>query len=135
LRIFYYKNPDLIVMREKLIFLLVMVMMFAACSPSESEREKITQGEILSPDKMARVIADIQIAEALLREQRQTGQATDKPAVDYMGAIFEKHDITLEKYRQSQKYYEKNLELYEQVYAEVITLLMQKQTQLDDPEK
>jgi hypothetical protein len=123
------------VMREKFIFLFVLVMMLAACSPSESKSEKIVPGETLSPDKMARVIADIQIAEALLREQRQSGQSTDKPAVDYMSGIFEKHDITLEKYRQSQKYYEKNLELYEQVYAEVITLLMQKQTELSDPEK
>jgi len=122
-------------MREKFIFLFVLVMMLAACSPSESKSEKIVPVETLSPDKMARVIADIQIAEALLREQRQSGQSTDKPAVDYMSGIFEKHDITLEKYRQSQKYYEKNLELYEQVYAEVITLLMQKQTELSDPEK
>jgi parvulin-like peptidyl-prolyl isomerase len=122
-------------MREKPILFFVLMMIFAACSPSESKSEKSTPKQILSTDKMAHVIADIQIAEALLREKRQTGQPTDGPAVDYMNEIFEKHNTTLEKYRQSLKYYENNLEQYEQVYAKVITLLMQKQTQLTNPEK
>lgn len=122
-------------MSEKLIWLFVLMMALAGCSPSESKSDSAVPKEILSPDKMAHVIADIQIAEALLRDKRQTGQPTDEPAVAYMHEIFEKHNVTLEKYRQSLEFYEKNLELYEEVYAKVITLLMQEQTELSNPDK
>jgi hypothetical protein len=79
------------------------------------------------------VIADIQIAEGLLREKRNTGQSTDLPTVEYMTGILENHNITLDKYQESISFYEKNLELYEQVYDQVIILLTQKKTELTVP--
>ncbi len=117
----------------KIILILTLTMILAGCAPSEERRSSKIPHKILSIGQMAAVIADIQIAEGLLREKRNTGQNTDLLTVEYMAGILEKHNITMEKYQESINFYEKNLDLYEQVYDQVITLLTQKKTELTVP--
>lgn len=114
----------------KAIIFFLLTAMVTACSPNEQGNRRKVPDKILQPKDMVAIIADIQIAEAVLREQRQTGQYQDHYAVDLMNSVFEKHAVSREKFRESLSFYEKNLEIYEQIYEDVITLLIQKQTEL-----
>lgn len=120
-------------MRIKAVIFFLLAAIITACSTDEEGRQRKIPDNILQPGAMVAIIADIQIAEAVLRERRQTGQYQDQHALDLMNSVFEKHGVSREKYRESLRFYENNLEIYEQIYEDVITLLTQKQTELSVP--
>lgn len=120
-------------MRIKAIIFFILSTVVISCSPNEEGKLRKVPDKILQPKAMVAIIADIQIAEAVLREHRQTGQYQDQHAVDLMNSVFEKHAVTREKFNESLRFYENNLEIYEQIYEDVITLLTQKQTELSVP--
>lgn len=116
-----------------LFVILVILTVFSGCSPAEDGKSRKVPADLLQPDEFAEIVADIQIVEAILRDQKRFGQYDDTKAVDLMDEIFEKRGTTREKFFESQRFYEKNLDLYEQVYEKVITLLTQRQTELLNP--
>ena len=112
-----------------------MLTMLFACAPSSEDHSRKIPSNIIQPDAMAAIIVDIQIAEAVLRENKRTGAHSDDQTVNYLTEVFEKHDITREQFNESKRFYEKNIDLYEKVYEKVITQLTQRQTELTNPVK
>lgn len=114
---------------------LILLFMFIACAPSGEEQSRKIPSDIIQPDAMAAIIVDIQIAEAILRENKRIGTHTDDQTVNYLTEVFEKQNITREQFNESTRFYEKNIDLYEKVYEKVITQLTQRQTELSNPVK
>ncbi|MBE0638549.1 MAG: DUF4296 domain-containing protein [Bacteroidales bacterium] len=122
-------------MKQQLIATLLLVSLLAGCAPSgEGESRKIPSN-IIQPEAMAAIIVDIQIAEAVLRENERSGKRTDDQTVNYLSEVFEKHSITREQFIESTRFYEKNIELYDKIYEKVITQLTQRQTELKNPDQ
>lgn len=132
LRFSFYVSKN---MRKVLFLFLLILTVFSGCSPAEESKSRKVPADILQPEDFAEIVADIQIVESILRDQKRFGQYDDAKAVDLMDEIFDKHGISREKYVESQQFYENNLDLYEQVYEKVITLLTQRQTELTNPAK
>jgi len=122
-------------MKQKFTGIFFLILILAACSPSGDNKSQKVPAKLIQPDAMTSIIVDIQIAEALLQEQRRTGQLTDGHSVNYLTEVFEKHKITKEKFTESVRFYEKNLELYQQIYESVVTQMTQRQTELKNPEE
>jgi hypothetical protein len=131
---FFLKLTLIIFMKHKLTGIFFLILLMASCSPAGENQSQKVPSDLIQPDAMTAVIVDIQIAEAILQEQRRTGQLTDDHAVNYLTEVFEKHNTTKEKFTESVRFYEKNLELYQKIYEDVLTQLTQRQTELKNPE-
>lgn len=122
-------------MKQTLTGFIFFTLLIAACSPSGENQSQKVPSNLIQPDEMTSIIVDIQIAEALLQEHRRTGQLTDDHTVNYITEVFEKHNTTKEKFTESVRFYEKNLELYQRIYENVVTQMTQRQTELKNPEE
>jgi 4-hydroxyphenylpyruvate dioxygenase-like putative hemolysin len=109
------------------IALSVLVMTFVAlamgCSPTDEKKSAKVPHYILPPDTMVSLIADLQIAEATLREYRRLGQEDTLRNRAFMTEVFAKHQVTPQHYDSSTAWYEQHLELYQQIYTDVVTRL------------
>lgn len=91
---------------------------FAACSGDDH----------LSEGKMADVIADLQIAEAV--SNSSTDFQTDSARNVMRMAILEKHGVTQEEYDTSLRWYGHNLDKYTKLYERVENVLARKEKKL-----
>lgn len=116
------------------VIIFLLLVLSSACDQSQELRKvRKVPPDILQIEQMAQVIADIQIVEALLREQQRTGQYSNEKAVALMNEIFHRHQISREKFRESLEFYEKNLELYDKVFQKVIEILSVKESTIVSP--
>jgi hypothetical protein len=120
-------------MKQKFTGIFFIILLMAACSPSGENQSQKVPSKFIQPDAMTSIIVDIQIAEAYLQELRRTGQHTDAKTVNYLNEVFIKHKVTKEKFTESVRFYEKNLELYQQIYENVVTQMTRRQTELKNP--
>lgn len=113
------------------IALSVVIMIIAAfaagCSPADEKKSATVPDHILAPDSMVSIIADLQIAEATLREYRRLGQEDPARNEAFMAAVFAKHQVTPQHYDSSTAWYQQHLLLYQQIYTDVVTRLSQIQ--------
>ena len=117
-------------MTNKLFVFFLTLALVAGCGPVEENKSKKIPQNILNLDKMAELIADLQIAESVLNELQRNGEYDKSKAATLMSSIFETNSITQQTFDESRLFYENNPHLYEFVYEKVITLLTEKQTEL-----
>lgn len=108
-------------------------MLITACGPSGERKAESVPDHLLSVDKMAALISDIQITEAVLQQQKASGLNEQEQSKDYFREIFSKHGVSYELYSESKQFYEANPKLYEEVFEKVITLMTRQQTELSNP--
>lgn len=114
-------------------FSIVIIMLIAACGPSGERKAESVPDHLLSVDKMAALISDIQITEAVLQQQKASGLNEQEQSKDYFREIFSKHGVSYELYSESKQFYEANPKLYEEVFEKAITLMTRQQTELTNP--
>lgn len=113
---------------------MVLLVMFIAitalatgCSPVGEKKSVRVPDHIISPDSMVSLITDLQITEATLREYKRLGQEDDTRNKAFMAEVFAKHQVTPQHYDSSTAWYEQHLELYQQIYTDVVTRISQMQ--------
>jgi len=111
-----------------------LFMFFLSCSPAKDYGDNSVPPEIIQPDSMVIILTEVHIAEAILREVKADSKNKEKKAEVYFAEIFEKHKVTRDQYEKSIEFYQQHLEIYKEIYEEVITLLSQKQTE-NNPEQ
>jgi len=99
---------------------LAIMIMFAACAPSNNEDELVIPQEILQPDEMVDVLTDMQLAEGALLLKRSHGQPYKKDQERYFNLVFEKHGITQEYFEESLSFYKNHLYKLDEIYNKVI---------------
>jgi 4-hydroxyphenylpyruvate dioxygenase-like putative hemolysin len=95
----------------------------AGCSPADEKKSVKIPETIIQPDSMVSLIADLQIAEATLREYTRLGQHDEARSRAFMAEVFDKHNVTPQHYDSSTAWYEQHLQLYQQIYTDVVTRL------------
>ncbi len=117
-------------------FGLVWLLAAASCAPKQKDISDLKVPEnIIPPDSMVVLIADLQLAESALREFKRLGRESKERNVAMIENIFEKHHTTPERFDASKKYYDQHLELYQQIYEQVIVLLTRRQTEILNEDK
>lgn len=114
----------------------ITVLLMMSCSPSKKDLSKLkVPSEIITPDSMVVLIAELQIAEATLREFKRLGRETEIRNVKMIEQVFDSLSVSPERYEQSLRYYEQHLELYQEIYGEAIAYLTQRQTEILEEKK
>ena len=108
----------------------VFLLFFLFLNSCSRKEPKIPDG-IPSPELMTAILVDMQIAEATLLHIQQNNINAQKHKKHLYDLIFEKHQITKQAFDSSFTYYStKNIKALDKIYADVITALSQKQSEV-----
>jgi hypothetical protein len=114
------------------IFFIITAIAFGCSPPDEKKSVKIPDS-IISPDSMVSLIADLQIVEATLREYKRLGKEDEARTEAFLAEVFAKHQVTPQHYDSSTVWYEQHLQIYQQIYTDVVTRLSLMQTEEGKP--
>lgn len=124
-------------MREimnRIIKALLIIPLVLVLTSSCGSNDKIPEN-VLSHEKMVDVMVDVQLAEAILRDKRLSGDDIEKMTNDYYRKVFEKHNITPQKFDTSFAYYEKHIEKFDEVYRDMLVKLNKMQREAEQERK
>ena len=96
-----------------------------SCKQAE---EKIPS-DILSKEKMVKVLVDIHLAEANVTIKNLAGDDANKLATAYYQHIYKSHRISKEEFKKSFLFYSQHPQLLEKIYDEVLSELSKKQVE------
>ena len=85
---------------------------------------------VIKKNKMIEILADIHLTQAVLDQESMLPQGAKKE--HYYCSIFERHGVTEELFDSAVAWYATNMEVFEQVYAEVIARLEREKEGLED---
>lgn len=100
------------------ILLVVLSMIISSCSK--------TPNDVISEGEMANLLADLTEADAIV-EINRTDYDTDEKRQLLKQAILEKHGVTQDEFNNSLMWYGRNLDIYDEVYDNVISILETRQ--------
>ena len=113
---------------SRLTFVLLFTTLYiVSCS---TKKDVVPEG-IIEPVKMTKILVDIQITESTLMHIQQNGMDANKYKKTLFDLVFKKYQIKKEDFEKSFTYYSKsNIQLLDKIYADVITSLSQKQSEI-----
>ena len=104
----------------KTVILFVCLLLVISCAENPQEEQKPI--DLLSKEKMARVLTDISLMEAAANIQPQQKQYTVADTVLKFN-IYKQHSITREQYEASLNYYSAHTNEFKEIYATVLEIL------------
>lgn len=110
----------------KKLIILAFPFLFIACNR--------TPDYVINRDDMAELMADMQLANAIV-ESRYEEYASDSLKKVLKQSVLAKHNISKEKFDTSLFWYGQNLDIYKEVYDNVITILKNKQEDIIEEAK
>ncbi len=111
----------------KLIFFILLCLLFACAEPKENIRQ-----DILSENEFVVILKDIHLAEANFELQKNKGmdKAKNKLSNSYT-SIYKKYNISEEKFKENLNFYAQNPEMLEKIYTDVLEQLTKGRSVLD----
>nr|NQU89160.1 DUF4296 domain-containing protein [Bacteroidota bacterium] len=110
----------------------MLPVLFSGCNPKQELTYESVPVPIIQPDSMVQILTDILLIESSLREMKREGRDNQFTSKMVYTEVFEKYNLTKERYENSVAYYEKNLDTYQRIYEAVITRLSQVQTEINN---
>ena len=107
---------------KNLFLLLSVILLTTACSENADKPENV-----LSEEELVRIMADMQLAEAKVKNLRVSTDSARQLFSIYELQIFEEWDVTAEQYKESYEYYLSNYELMSDIHTALIDTLSQRQ--------
>lgn len=104
-----------------LIRIMVLLLLFSACRDRIPTKKSIPGG-IISKETMAKVLADIHIAESMAANEGKNDSAKMNINALYQ-VIFKKYNITREEYEKSMEFYMKYPDILAEIYENVTEIL------------
>lgn len=112
-------------------FLISILLAAFLCHSCKEEEKEIPQ-DILSPQQLIPVLADVHLAEAAATLKSPGGDLTNQYAKSHDEFIFSIHGITRDKFERSLEYYAKDPKVFDGIYTEVINELSRKQAEAEN---
>ncbi len=107
-------------------------MLFTACTDKLDEEVR-PPDDLIPYDTMINVMIDFRLMDAaLINEQRNGNAKVYDLKYYYYLSILNKYGITREQYKASFDYYENNLKVLDDMYAEAITRLTKMKSELEE---
>jgi NRPS condensation-like uncharacterized protein len=106
-----------------LLILIPMLILLGGCYPKHEEKDSEPPDDLIEVEKMANIIAEVEIAESALRQKQNYGHEIRSVKEEYYTAIFKKYEVTKDQFDRSLAYYKKDLETIDAIYEQVITRL------------
>jgi len=116
---------------KKILFLLPFFLLLFSCY--HENKEKVKEPEpLLSPSKMADILTDIQLAEAIVARERIDKKHTKNDFKDSLyRVVFEHYGITEKQLLENIDYYNSKPKRMEKIYDKVLSNLSRMQTELE----
>jgi hypothetical protein len=113
---------------KKLLLIIVAAIALASCSDND---------KVISKRKMANILRDIHISDAVLNTQRYTQNSFENLDSLYLYKdVFEKNDVTRDEFIYSLQYYSKYPRRLDEIYTMVVNDLSSQQAKMrEDMEK
>ncbi|MBE0663036.1 MAG: DUF4296 domain-containing protein [Bacteroidales bacterium] len=105
------------------LILLSLTMLMASCYSSNKRLESELPPDALDKNTMIDLLTDIHLIEGTLAQKQVKGVLAFDFAEIYYDSLFAKYSIQKAKLDSSIAYYSRNPDVYEEIYAEVITRL------------
>ena len=108
---------------KKLFGIISLLVILAGCSK--------TPNHVISEDDMASLLIDIYKAEAVIDDAQNKQFKTDSMKMKMRQSVFMRHNVTQEKYDTSMVWYAHNLDVYGEVFDEIIKRLEKEEKELN----
>jgi len=108
-----------------LIILSTIMMIGIGCS-----REKKESKRYLSEDQMIAILVDVHLTEATLADAQNRGLNPDSLKVQLYAKLFNKHDVSRDRYESSLNHYMENPKEMDAIYEKVYNRLTALQTEI-----
>ena len=121
---------------KNIIFLFASFLLLASCYTTESKSKRTEPSNLIEQDTMVLLIADIEIAESVLRQKQNTNQQIGSTDEAYYHTIFSKYDVSRGQFDSSMAWYKQEPEMTDKIYEEVITRLsvIESEIQMEEEE-
>ncbi|HRY99495.1 MAG TPA: DUF4296 domain-containing protein [Bacteroidales bacterium] len=109
------------------LILVVFLLVLAACQPSGKERPE----NIIAPDRMSLVLAEVYITEAVLSNMMIPYDSLQQVREAWFSAVYRKHGIDRATFDSSYHYYETHPDLLEKIQDDAITEMMKREAEVE----
>lgn len=113
---------------QKYSTLFILLLLFA-CAPTKNNK---IPDNVLPPDKMVDMMADLHISEMIVRNSPHGGDTNILNALGYNNFVYQKYGVTDSIFKLSYDFYVHNPIMLDSIYAKLITRLSEKQSQLKE---
>ncbi|MFN7014069.1 MAG: DUF4296 domain-containing protein [Bacteroidia bacterium] len=116
-------------MNKILVFLFIAILLFSSCS---LEKKEISIPDyVITQDSMVHILADVHIQEAMMNQYSQEGRHMKMNPIKQYQLIFDKYNISKERYDSSYQFYLDNPSLLNKIYENVVIELTKKQAEIE----
>lgn len=105
------------------------MILFYSCSLKQKEIN--IPVNVISQDSMVQILVDVHIQESMMNRYNQEGRLMKLNPVKQYQLIFEKYNITKERYDTSFRFYLDNPSLMNKIYENVVIELTKKQAEIE----
>lgn len=112
-------------MKTVFIIALPFLLFFSLASCTKRVEDKVKPpDDLITRNEMVDIITDMHIFDAVMAsEQKKGGKNVQDQKYYLYNSIMEKYNITRERFEESFKYYQRDFEVMDDIYADVITKL------------
>ncbi|MCK5839252.1 MAG: DUF4296 domain-containing protein [Bacteroidales bacterium] len=114
---------------KKLIF--INLIWLLSCSSGNNEQVVAPPENIIPKDKMVELLVDVQLIEAAIKSDDTRKKDSKTYSTYYYTFLFEKYNTTKEDFIESLRYYQQNIDDFDQMYTEVIKRLSKFQSEIE----
>lgn len=116
-------------MKVRLLSGLFLLLMLAACNGNNPLHSR--PSDVLSGDRMIPLLVDIHLTDAALKLNQPNQEQSDLNLYysEAFAPVFKKHETTPAVFNKSMKWYARNIDKLDEIYAEVITQLSTLESQ------
>ena len=114
---------DLYLHMRKITFFFTGLLLLCSCYSTHEPPPEAPPDNLIDKDKVVLIMADVEIAEAALRQKENQGHEIAETSEAYYYAIFASYEVSKEQFDSSMAYYRRDMEALNEIYEEVITRL------------
>ena len=111
-----------------------MILLAAGISSCTQKLNKETEppADLINRDSMVSIFVDLRLMDAVVNYEQRQGNWKINDIKFYMhNSIMDKYGITREQFERSFTYYQTNLEVIDQIYADAITRLTKMKSKIE----
>ncbi len=112
---------------KKLTFIFILLIALVACKNEDAENS--IPPNVIPKEKMQKILVDMQLVEGALIYERSQGRISDSLRDYYFNSVFKKYKISNKQYDKSLNFYKDHLEVFDEMYEQVIKDLEKMENQ------
>lgn len=116
---------------KKYLYISILLVIFSGC---KSEKENIPPEipeNIIPKEQMVDILVDVQLLEAAMKVDDERKRKSKEYTNYYYSYLFEKYDITRNDFLESLEFYQRHIDLFDEIYADVIKQLSKFQSEIE----